>query len=91
MLQGDRPATPGGAEYRAQDQGTAGVQARETPYESGTHWGNAWRGPMNVCASAQCVSGSGRTWMCTARGLELSFPKIISARSSGAIRIRLVW
>src|SRR5215472_1174324 len=26
--------------------------------------------PMIVRASAQCASGSGRTWICTARGLE---------------------
>src|SRR5262245_8076818 len=25
--------------------------------------------PMNVICAAQCASGSGRTWICTARGL----------------------
>src|SRR5262249_31935936 len=36
-----------------------------------THWGHARRGPNeSYVRPAQCASGSGRTWMCTARGFE---------------------
>src|SRR6266404_8970337 len=64
LLQGDRPANRWGGISSARSGSRARLHTKTE-----THWGHARRGP-NVCAPAQCASGSVRTWMCTARGLE---------------------
>jgi len=70
MLQGDRPANPVGRNIERKSRGLLACRRARPHTETERIGATHGAAPMNVCAAAQCASGSGRTWMCTARGLE---------------------